>query len=107
MMKHSLEYNGLENRIFADFDNERIQDVDVVGLTQTDYVKNFSGETVRIHEGDYIYMFMPIDEVLSEYVFAEGFVIKNPYDFKPYRWCCKIVGGLEYNEEYSLHSNKV
>ena len=83
MTKHSLEYYGLENRIFADFDNERVQDIDIVGLTQTDHVNTFSGELVCINEGDYIYMFMPIDEVLPEYIFAEGFVIKNPYRFKP------------------------
>ncbi|CAM7832501.1 TPA: hypothetical protein N8123_004345 [Escherichia coli] len=107
MTKHSLEYYGLENRIFADFDNERVQDIDIVGLTQTDHVNTFSGELVCINEGDYIYMFMPIDEVLPEYIFAEGFVIKNPYRFKPYKWCCKIIGELEFNKEYGRRFNKL
>ncbi|QME61285.1 hypothetical protein [Escherichia fergusonii] len=49
VMKNPLKNNRLEDRIFADFDNERIQDIDIVGLTQTDYVKTFSGESVRIN----------------------------------------------------------
>ncbi|EZJ77383.1 hypothetical protein AC01_2242 [Escherichia coli 1-392-07_S3_C1] len=52
-------------------------------------------------------MFMPIDEVLPEYIFAEGFVIKNPYRFKPYKWCCKIIGELEFNKEYGRRFNKL
>ncbi|EDZ1845493.1 hypothetical protein GN572_004834 [Salmonella enterica] len=106
IVNHSLKYKGLEGRVFADFDNERIQDIDIVGLTQTDCVKAFSGESIRINEGDYLYMFMPIDEVLPEYILAEGFVIKNPYEFKPYKWCCKIIGELEYIKEYELRFNK-
>ncbi|MBA8500350.1 hypothetical protein HVW15_04875 [Escherichia fergusonii] len=98
-MKNPLKNNRLEDRIFEDFDNERIQDIDIVGLTQTDYVKTFSGESVCINEGDYIYMFMPIDENLQQYVFAEGFVIRNPYEHKVYKWCCKIIGELEFINE--------
>ncbi|EPW8570695.1 hypothetical protein ACWQEN_000004 [Morganella morganii] len=101
MAKSHLKNTNLENRIFADFDNERIKDIDIVGLTQTDYVKTFSGKLIRIHEGDYIYMFMPTDDTIPEYIFAEGVVIKNPYDFKPYKWCCKIKSKLEYIKEYA------
>ncbi|EHT2455797.1 hypothetical protein KXE84_003992 [Escherichia fergusonii] len=105
VMKNPLKNNRLEDRIFADFDNERIQDIDIVGLTQTDYVKTFSGESVRINEGDYIYMFMPIDENLQQYVFAEGFVIRNPYEHKVYKWCCKIIGELEFINECQRYIN--
>lgn len=89
----------MKNRIFADFDNERVQDLDIVGLSQTDYVKTFAGKSIRINEGDYIYLFMPVDEIAPDYILAEGLVIKNPYTFKPYKWCCKIIGGLKYTRD--------
>jgi len=43
---------------------------------------------------------MPIDEILPEYVFSEGFVIRNPYKTKPYKWCCQMSVSLESMEEY-------
>lgn len=95
-----MEYEDLTNRIFADFDNEIVQDPDIVGLTQTDSVTTFSGGTALLKEGDYVYMFMSADERLPEYLVAEGVVIPNPYDFKPYKWCARIVGEIEYFDEY-------
>lgn len=89
-------YDKLKERVFADFDNEIVDDFNIIGLTQSDYVETFCGESLRIAEGDYIYMFMPADEVRKEYFLAEGVVIKNPYEFKPYKWCCRVVGQFEY-----------
>ena len=97
---------GLNSRIFADFDNERVLDLDIVGLTQTDEIKNYMGETIFLKEGDYVYLYMPVDEILPKYIFSEGFVIHNPYEFKPYKWCCKLTRELEYIEDYeSRYSN--
>lgn len=98
---------GLNSRIFADFDNERGVDSDIVGLAQTDEIKNYMGETIFLKEGDYVYLYLPVDEILPEYVFSEGFVIPNPYEFKPYKWCCKLTRELEYIEDYesSRYSN--
>ncbi len=98
------KYVDVKKRIYADIDNERI-DEDVVGLTKTDFVKNFLGEEIFIYEGEYIYMYMNIDDFPPDYVFAEGVVIKNPYNFKPYKWCCKIMGKIEYIEEYNERWN--
>ncbi|WP_174866829.1 hypothetical protein [Pectobacterium polaris] len=100
------KYKGLKDRVFADFGNEIVDDFYIVGLSKSDYINSFSGESVKIKEGDYIYMFMPIDEVLPEYLFAEGVVIKNPYEFKPYKWCCKIIGEFEYIDEYDRRFKK-
>ncbi|MGJ0637307.1 hypothetical protein [Xenorhabdus bovienii] len=94
-------YKGLHDRIYADFDNERVIDLDIVGLTQLDEVKDFSGNVVLLKKGDYIYLYMPVDESLPEYVFSEGYVIPNPYEFKPYKWCCKLMTGIEFIEEYN------
>lgn len=100
-------YKGLNDRIYADFDNERTIDLDVVGLTQSDEVRNFIGDTVFLKEGDYIYLYMSIDETLPEYVFSEGYVIPNPYKFKPYKWCCKLTSKLEYIEDYEYRFSKL
>lgn len=100
-------YKELNYRIFADFDNERVVDLDIVGLTQTNEVKNFIGDTVFLKEGDYIYLYMPTDETLPEYVFSEGYVIRNPYKFTPYKWCCKLTSKLEYIEDYKYRFSKL
>jgi len=94
------KYMKIHNRIYVDFDNERPFDEEVVGISKTDVAKTFDGESVILHEGDYVYLFMPIDEILPEYVFSEGFVIRNPYKTKPYKWCCQMSVSLESMEEY-------
>jgi hypothetical protein len=96
-----MDYAPLEHRLFADLDNERV-DPDVVGLTQTDLLKRFTGESVKITEGQHIFLFMNIidDDGGISYVLSEGDVIKNPYSFKPYKWCCRLTAAIEYIEEY-------
>ena len=37
-------YKGLNSRVYADFDNERVVDSDIVGLAQTDEIKNYMGK---------------------------------------------------------------
>ena len=91
----------LVDRFYADLDNERV-DPDMVGLTQTDFLKRFTGEPGKIIEGQHIFLFMDIvdDDGGISYVVSEGDVIKNPYNFKPYKWCCKLTTGIQYIEEY-------
>ena len=85
----------------ADLDNERVES-NVVGLTQTDLVKRFDGSFAELREGEYVHLFMDIvDEDKSySYVVSEGTVIRNPYAFKPYKWCCQLNGVIEYIEDY-------
>ncbi len=99
------KYFGLNKRIYADIDNERVEE-NIVGLSKSDFVKNFIGEDVQIYEGEYVYMYMNTEDFPPEYVFAEGIVIKNPYRFKPYKWCCKIVDKIEYMDDYNERWNK-
>jgi hypothetical protein len=91
----------LSGRIYADLDNERVEH-DVVGLTQTDFVKRRDGSMVRIAEGMHISLYMDIvdDDGGPSYVLSAGDVIKNPYPFKPYKWCCKLTEPIEYIDEY-------
>lgn len=91
-------YKPKEARVFADFDNERPFDEDVVGLTKTDEVSLFGGGKIEIKEGDHVYLYMDVGD--GDYVFSEGVVISNPYSSKPYRWCCKLTCELEYMSEY-------
>lgn len=53
-------YKPAEERIWADISNESNVDSDIVGLTQSDEVKDFLGNSVIIHEGDYVYFYMRI-----------------------------------------------
>lgn len=99
-------YHGLSGRLFADFDNERIQDRNIVGLSQSDEMINFDGRHVILKHHDYVYLYMQTDEFPDEYVVAEGFIIANPYTFKPYRWCCKLTSEIEYFEDYNQRFKK-
>ena len=99
-------YKGLNSRIFADFDNERSVDSDIVGLSQTDEIENYMGETIFLKEGDYVYLYLQTDEILPEYVFSEGFVIPNPYEFKPYKWCCKLTREIEDIEDIEDYESR-
>ena len=99
-------YKPAEERIWADISNESNVDSDIVGLTQSDEVKDFFGNSVIIHEGDYVYLYEDMREDNGEvsYIFFEGYVIPNPYDFLPYKWCCKLIGDkryFEYSDEYN------
>lgn len=99
-------YKPAEERIWADISNESNVDSDIVGLTQSDEVKDFFGNSVIIHEGDYVYLYEDMREDNGEvsYIFFEGYVITNPYDFLPYKWCCKLTGDkryFEYSDEYN------
>lgn len=104
------EYNNVSNRLLVDIDNERPRDFDIVGLTKrgVDYAVNFKNERVLLHEGDYVYMYTdnsyPNGEI--SYIFCEGYVISNPYDDIPYKWCCRIVGDVEYVEDYNKRFGK-
>lgn len=98
----------LEERIFADIDNEQIEFNDGcrgVGISKTDCVKNFKGENILLKDNDYIYLYMDIGEDgfgNIDYVFAEGHIIMHP-DFPhktPCKWCCKYVGDVLYMDEY-------
>ena len=99
-------YRGLEGRIFADFDNERVFDFNIVGLSQTNEVLNFEGHRVVLKEQDFVYLYMQVDEFLAQYVVAEGKVIANPYESKPYRWCCQLTTEIEYFEDYQQRWSK-
>jgi hypothetical protein len=94
-------YAPIQHRIYADLDNERV-DSDVVGISKTDFVKKFDGSLIEIKEHDYVYLFMDIidDDGSPSYVFSEGVIICNPYSFKPYKWCCRLISKIEYIEEY-------
>ncbi|WP_235212745.1 hypothetical protein [Burkholderia paludis] len=96
----NVKYVKINSRIYADFDNERPFDENIVGLSKTDDARDFDGNVVVLREGDYIYLFMPIDEALPEYVFSEGTVIKNPYETKPYKWCCQLRVAVENMDDY-------
>jgi hypothetical protein len=93
-----MKYVSKEFRVFADIDNERPFDEDIVGLTQTDNVTDFFGRTFSIKEGEYLYLYMDYSD--GDHVFFEGIVIRNPYPKIPYRWCCKLAGKLECTSEY-------
>jgi hypothetical protein len=87
-----------EERYFADMDNERPFDEDIVGLAKTDEVLGFTGKIRTIKEWDYIYLYMDIGD--DDFVFSEGVVIKNPYPSKQYKWCCKLLRPIEYMSDY-------
>jgi hypothetical protein len=53
-----------EERYFADMDNERPFDEDIVGLSKTDEVIGFSGKVRTIKEGDYIYTWISVMMIL-------------------------------------------
>lgn len=78
-----------------------------LGLAQSDEVKNFAGETIFLSDGDYIFLYMPIDQELPEYVFSEGYIIHNPYKFKSYKWCCKLTSKFEFIEDYESKFNEL
>ena len=99
-------YHALKGRVFADFDNEMIQDISIVGLTQTDEVEDFDGNTVLLNNQDYVHLYMVIDEESPEYVISKGYVIPNPYDFKLYKWCCKLTSKIEYFDDYNRKFGK-
>ncbi|MCL2872817.1 MAG: SAM-dependent methyltransferase [Betaproteobacteria bacterium] len=92
------KYQPKQWRIFADTDNERPFDSNIVGLTKNDEVSDFSGRAILIKEGDYLYLYMDCGN--GDCIFSEGLVIKNPYPTKPYKWCCKLSGEIEYMSEY-------
>ena len=98
------KFVGLSNRIFADFDNERPYDENIVGISKYDEIKNFSGVLITLRKGDFIYLFMSVSEDPSDYVVSEGFVIENPYEKMPYKWCCRIIGVIQYIEDYKLNN---
>lgn len=100
-------YIDITNRVLVDIDNDRWRDPDIVGLTKAgeDYALNFKGEKILLHKGDYIYMYTDNsypDGTIS-YLFFEGYVISNPYDDIPCKWCCRIVGEIEDLEDYNKH----
>ena len=105
-INRSIIYQGLNGRVFADFDNERVYDLDIVGLSKSNEIIDFEENIVILKENEFIYLFMQIDIENHVYVVAEGFVIPNPYAFKPYLWCCKLVSEIEYFEDYNRRFGK-
>ncbi|HEX8576858.1 MAG TPA: hypothetical protein VF677_11245 [Flavobacterium sp.] len=74
------KYKGFNDRILVDIDNERPYGRDIVGLSKTDEVINFNGDTVTLEEGKYIYTYTEsIEKGVLSYIFAEGYVIRSPY----------------------------
>jgi hypothetical protein len=79
----------------------------LVGLTQTDVVKDYHGADVRVKEGDYLYLFHRGGDGVG---FAEGIVIQNPMN-TPHKWCCELCGGIEnaerYEKRFSANSDRI
>lgn len=105
-LNRSIIYQSLNGRVFADFDNERVYDLDIVGLSKSNEMFDFEGNIVILKENDFIYLFMQIDIENHEYVVAEGYVITNPYPTKPYLWCCKLSSEIEYFGDYQKRFGK-
>lgn len=98
----SRKFVELNDRILVDIDNERRYDQKILGLSQSDEVEGFNKNTITLKEGDYVYTFTENhseDEI--SYIFAEGYVIQNPYPDLPYKWCCRLVGDVEFSEDYN------
>ena len=96
------KYKGLKNRILIDIDNERPYDYNIVGLSQSDEVRDFNGDIIILEEGRYIYTFTEsIEGGVVSYIFAEGYVISSPYKDLSYKWCCQIEGEIEFIEDYN------
>lgn len=94
-------YIHIKNRILVDIDNERRYDCDILNLTKTDEVIDFMGDAVILNQGDYLYTFTENhEEGILSYIFAEGRVIRSPYEDSPCKWCLKLVGEIEYSEDY-------
>lgn len=97
-------YKPAEERIWADISNESNVDSDIVGLTQSDEVKDFFGNSLLFMRV-IMYIYMRIwEKITVSYIFFEGYVIPNPYDFLPYKWCCKLKENkqyFEYSDEYN------
>ncbi|MDR3212933.1 MAG: hypothetical protein LBT71_03285 [Azoarcus sp.] len=92
-------YVPKEQRYWVDIGNDRPYDWDIVLLSKTDEVEGFDGKMKTIKEGEYIYLFTDIGD--GEFCFVEGIVIKNPYaDIPVCKWCCEIVGEIEYDKDY-------
>ncbi len=95
-------YTELKNRIQVDIDNERRYDCDIVGLSKTDEAITYNGEKQSLQEGQYIYMYTEnIEKEGENHIFSEGYIIANPYNDLPYKWCCKIKGEIEFMEDYN------
>lgn len=94
-------YKRAAGRIAADLDNEMVTE-EFINLTQTDQVRTFEGNLQTNHAGEYVYLFYDISPQgdRSNLVFAEGVVV--PYPFPPHhvKWCCKLRGPIESEEEY-------
>lgn len=95
-------YKDISKRIWVDIDNERPYDSDIVGVTRQEFAIDFNNNHIPLNEGDYIYMYTEsIENGILSYIVCEGYVISNPYKDMPYSWCCKIVGDIEYIEDYN------
>lgn len=90
----------LAAHVYADLDNERVEH-DVVGLTQTDFVRRFDGREVKLEAGMRLALYMDIvdDDGGLSYVRSSGEVILNPYSFKPYKWCCRLTEPIKYIDD--------
>ena len=95
------KYVEIAKRIDVDFDNEGRFAWDIIGLTKYDYIQNLSGEKIELFEGQYVYLCMKTDDNPLDYVVAEGTVIRNTFNSKPCKWYCKIVGKIEYIDDYN------
>lgn len=101
-----IKYKAVTQRVLVDIDNDRSYDCDIVGLSKTDEITDFEGNTIRLKEGIYIYTYTDnIENGVPSYIFAEGYVIRSPYKDVACRWWCKIQGEIEYSEDYNLRFN--
>jgi hypothetical protein len=92
------KYKGVKERILVDLDNERPYHSDIVGLARNNEVTDFQGNSIILQGGEYVYLYT---ESPPDYIFAEGVVIPNPYEDLSYKWCCSLVGEIEYFEDYN------
>ena len=100
------KYKAVTHRVLVDIDNDRSCDCDIVGLSKTDEITDFEGNTIRLKEGSYIYTYTDnIEDGVPCYIFAEGYVIRSPYENVTCKWWCKIQGEIEYSEDYNLRFN--
>ncbi len=97
MKKFAEKIIELKNRIVVDIDNERQYDTEILGLSQSNNVLNFKGDKITLKEGDYIYLLTEnYENGEPDHILAEGYVIKNPYQDLPYRFCCHLQGEIQY-----------
>ncbi|MCD8213845.1 MAG: hypothetical protein LUC34_07365 [Campylobacter sp.] len=99
-----VRYVPLKDRIYADMDNERLLN-NLVLLSKDGNVKKFDASVAGVNEGDYVYLYMDIDEDADtndadRYVVSEGIVVKNPISYDVCKFCCVLNEEILRRGEY-------